>query len=97
MNDLQFIQYVAAGTAVLRALKLTGGTISYGDFAKAIGVWPAGEPWHIRYRDQMLTPILHAMYACSNFGGDNSLDFDCIHNLKGQFGSGYFKTAHIKF
>ena len=97
------LEYARTAVAVLRALKITGRTMRYGELAKAIGLISDGEAWHVSHRGQ-ITDILNLAAATerqanSSSGADSlktdALDFDRIVKDDGQPGAGFHKTSRI--
>src|SRR5262245_10517319 len=97
--DVQdLLEYGRAAVAILRSLQITNSTMSYGDFARAIGLiegpdarW---EPWHRR----QVADILYALAAIERKAGRRSmpLEFKRIVGAKsGQPGQGLSKTSKI--
>jgi hypothetical protein len=75
------LQYARAAVAVLRALKITGSTMRYGDLARAIGLIPDGGRWEAWHR-QEVADILQLVAAVERQGtgkeGAEPLEFERI-------------------
>ncbi|MGA8613472.1 MAG: hypothetical protein WB760_17575 [Xanthobacteraceae bacterium] len=73
--------YARAAVAVLRALKITGSTMRYGDLARAIGLIPDGGRWETWHR-QEVADILQLVAAVERQGRSNEgaepLEFERI-------------------
>ena len=99
LNVQDRLQYALAAVAVIRGLKLTGQTMRYNQLARAIGLLPENDPWHVRYRT-FITDILCIAAAVErqtgpNLGGSDPLDFDRIVTDDGDPGAGILKTSKI--
>jgi hypothetical protein len=82
----------SAGVAVLRAVKFAGTTMTYRDFAGAIGLMYGDDGWKVWHRSQV-TEILYLMSAAA--GKRTDLDFSLIHDQKGHHGQGLGRKARI--
>ena len=95
----ELLEYARAAVAVLRALQIANATMSYADFAKAIGLMEGPDarwrPWHRR----QITDILYAVSAVEKKAGRRPtmpLDYGRIVNARtGQPGQGLGKTSKI--
>jgi hypothetical protein len=92
------LEYARAAVAVLRALRITGGTMRYGQLANAIGLISDGERWEPWHRQQ-IRDILNLVAATENQSGPNSglepLQYERIVNKAGEQGIGFHKTSKI--
>jgi hypothetical protein len=93
------LQYALAAVAVIRGLKITGKTMRYNELARAIGLLPEHDEWHVRYRT-FITDILCIAAAVErqagpHLGGSDPLDFDRIVKEDGEPGTGILKTSKI--
>src|SRR5260221_4834888 len=91
------LEYARAAVAVLRALKISGTKMRFGDFARAIGLMSDKEEWGIWYRNQ-ISDILNLVAATERQGGNTdyeALQFDLLVTADGQPGQGCYKTSRI--
>lgn len=86
------LAFASAGVSVLRALKFAKTTMTYGDFASAIGLMHGDDGWKIWHRSQV-TEILSLIAAAA--GKKTDLDFTLVHDQKGQHGKGLGKKSRI--
>jgi hypothetical protein len=86
------LAFASAGVAVLRALKFAGKTMTYRDFADAIGLMQGDDGWKAWHRSQV-SSILYLISAAE--GKKTSLDFSLVHDQKGKHGQGLGKKAKI--
>src|SRR5438552_2181392 len=80
------LEYARCAVAVLRALKLLGQTMTYSDFARAIGLIPDGEGWEVWYRQQV-SEILSIVGATERQAGAATTEpvkFEQIVSKEGQ-------------
>lgn len=99
LNVQARLQYALAAIVVIRGLKLTDRTMRYGELARAIGLLPEHDQWHIRYRT-FITDILSIAAAVErqsgpHLGGSDPLDFERIVNEDGEPGTGILRTSRI--
>jgi hypothetical protein len=93
------LQYASAAVAVIQGLKITGKAMRYNELARAIGLLPERDEWHVRYRT-FITDI-HCVAAAverqtgPDLGGSDPLDFDRIVKEDGEPGTGILKTSKI--
>lgn len=99
------LEYARAAVAVLRAIKIMDErigrahgqrtTIRYQDFARAIGLIPDAEKWHISYRNQ-IADILNLAAACNRQRRPRIvLEIERVVDQSGKPGSGFWKEARI--
>jgi hypothetical protein len=92
------LAFAAAGVAVLRALQLEGArekrrvTMTYGDFANAIGLMQGDGGWKAWHKTQ-INQILYLMSAAQ--GKTRTLEFELLHDQKGRHGKGLRRKARI--
>lgn len=97
--DVQdILEYARAAVAVLRALQIKNETMSYADFARAIGVLEGPKdgwaPWH----RQQTEAILNAVAALEKKAGNKAvpLKYELIVNQRtGKAGRGIAKSSKI--
>jgi len=90
------LDYARCAVAVLRALKMIRATMTYQQFAKAIGAMPADGTWSIKYRDHHVKNVLTILGAVERLVHENDLDFGLVVNKEtGQPGAGFHKNHHI--
>ena len=89
------LECAASGVAVLRGLKSAGQTMTYGQFAKAIGLMAGDakwEPWH----QSQLNSVLYLMSAAEGQRpGSDRLDFARLVNQRGEHGQGLGRKARV--
>lgn len=88
-----------AAVAVLRSLHLTGGTMRYGQLARAIGLIADGDawqPWHRQQVRDILVLIAATEHQAGKNVGSEQVHFECIVNEHGQPGTGFYKTSRIE-
>lgn len=93
------LEYARSAVAVLRALQITGKTMRYGEFAKAIGLISDTENWQPWHRQQ-IAEILNLVAAAERQGTKNSnieaLEFERIITGKTSApGKGISKESRI--
>lgn len=92
------LECACAGVSVLRALRITNGTMRYGEFARAIGLIADGETWQPWHRQQV-PEVLRIIAAVERQAGANtgtaSLEFERIVNAEGEPGAGVVRTSRI--
>jgi Flp pilus assembly protein CpaB len=93
------LEYARAAVAVLRTLQITKVTITYRDFARAIGLMSDRERWQA-WHQQQVRDILNLTAATERKAGRKvdiePLQFNRIVTAKkGQPGSGFYKTSKI--
>jgi len=92
------LEYARCAVAVLRALKIRDAKMTYGDFAKAIGLIRGSGTWQVWHRQQ-ITDILCIVAAVERLNSAHNaepLDYDrIITGATGQSGEGVFKTSKI--
>lgn len=49
------LEYARAGVAVLRSLQITDRTMSYAEFARAVGLMTQTEKWQVWHRQQVIS------------------------------------------
>jgi hypothetical protein len=92
--DVQMkLAFASAGVSVLRALKFAGMTMTYGDFADAVGLMHGDDGWQPWHRSQV-SDILNLMAAAAG-SKRSELDFSLIHDKKGQHGKGLRRKVKI--
>jgi hypothetical protein len=97
--DLQdLLEYSRAAVAVLRTLQIKDATMSYSDFARAIGLIESPDekwqPWHRQQTDA----ILNATAAIKGKAGKHPMKLEfsrIINKLTGQSGDGVSKKSAI--
>jgi hypothetical protein len=84
-----------AAVGVLRTLEHTDGTMTYSDFARAIGLMAQDEEWHIRYRT-LVSELLYMLAATERQFGDVLLPYERIVTAQeGEPGQGNYRTSRI--
>jgi hypothetical protein len=92
------LEYARAAVAVLRALRIMDATMTYRDFATAIGMMSENEKWEVWHRDQV-TVILNLIAATERQGRSQDavpLEFRrVVKAADKQPGKGFYKTSKI--
>ncbi|HEY8697178.1 MAG TPA: hypothetical protein VIM02_06135 [Rhizomicrobium sp.] len=86
------IECAAAGVAVLKALRCADKTMTYGQFAEAIGLLAGDVGWKAWHRRQV-SDILYLLSAAE--GRTKVLDFARVHDQKGQHGKGLGRESKL--
>jgi hypothetical protein len=92
------LECARCAVAVLRALKISDTKMSYGDFARAIGLIRGDETWQVWHRQQV-TDVLCIVAAVERLRSPNNtepLEYDRIITVAvGEPGAGVFKNSRI--
>lgn len=91
------LECASAAVAVLRSLQIANGTMTYGQFAEAIGLLSEDGSWKAWHRGQ-IADILYLISAAQKQGGGNAsiiLEFDRLVDQKGRHGKGFGKRSRI--
>lgn len=101
MKDLDvqaLLEYSRAAVAVLRSLAISDETISYGDFARAVGLLNGPEdqwqPWHRQQTDA----ILNATAAVEKLARNKTVPLEykrVVNKRTGSPGPGIHKSSRI--
>lgn len=87
----------SSAVSVLKALQIRSETMTYGQFADAIGLLAGDGKWRPWHRQQV-SDILYLVSAAEKQGGKKvgtSLNFEVIVDQKGQHGVGLKKISKI--
>jgi hypothetical protein len=101
LNVQDRLEFARCAVAVLRALTITGQTMRYEQFGRAIGLIADSEPWQVHHRQQT-TAILNITAAVERYalgGKDKSitpLEYDRIVTKSGKPGAGFTKHSRIR-
>ena len=98
MDVQDLLEYSRAAVAVLRTLQIKDETMSYADFARAIGILDgpndAWKPWHRQQTDAVLNAV--AAIELKARKKPMALDYNRIVNKRtGQAGKGVEKSSRI--
>lgn len=91
------LEYARAGVAVLRALQITDRTMSYAEFARAIGLMAQSGKWQVWHRQQV-SDVLNLIAATERQGPKDAatLEYDrVIVERTGKSGKGVTKESRI--
>jgi hypothetical protein len=88
--------FAHAGLAVVRGLTITGNTMSYEDFGKAIGLIRRGDKWH-QGRERQITIVLNLIAAVARQCREiRIVDFKMVVNKRtGRAGRGVNSITSI--
>src|SRR4051812_29084627 len=93
------LEYALCGVAVLRALQITDRTITYQQFARAIGLMAEGDKWTARSKtvaDDTLKLIAATERRAGKKSGISDLEYGRVINAKtGKAGDGLLKESRI--
>ncbi|HEX4157548.1 MAG TPA: hypothetical protein VHY79_03665 [Rhizomicrobium sp.] len=92
------LEYARAAVAVLRALNILNMTMTYGQFAVAIGVMSKGEKWEVWHKNQ-INVILNLTAAAERQGrspDSEPLEFEkLVRQSDGESGEGFYRKSRI--
>jgi hypothetical protein len=88
------LEFALAGVSILRALQRVDQKITYGQFARMIGLLDADDPWKIVHRDQV-SDVLNLIAAIDRLT-DDVTDFTRLVNERtGETGEGVNHESRI--
>jgi hypothetical protein len=99
MDTKRVLECALAGISVLRALKATDSKLTYGQFARAIGLLGDNDPWKIQYRDQV-ADVLNVISAIDKMTSADltgcETDFNVLMNARTEEpGAGINHTSRL--
>ena len=97
--DVQdLLEYARAAVAVLRALQISKTTMTYADFAQAIGLMEGPNTrWHVRHKHQN-ADVLYVVSAVEKKAGRREIPLDyasIVNRRTGRPGPGEARTSRI--
>jgi hypothetical protein len=95
MGSVDRFTCAVRGIGVLRALEITNTTMTYKQFAVAVGVMKEDERWHVRHR-HLVSDILNLIAAVQLEAAERYLPFNrIIVERTGESGEGIHRVTRL--